>query len=290
MGRCKIDRASVNPPLVLLRSNCVLSVSQVDKPISDKSTPGKPKPSRNDPEPVQSIVNEKPKPKRPAPIDFAELLKIAEKKQFEPIVLEPKVKKTEPEQLMTKKQREELAKMERMRRERETRPKTAKPIPRIEKKVVAEKPKLAKDSKVVKKTVEADTERLKRERDEALRALQEKEAAFKVIEEKERLMRERDEALKKLKEIEEREARLKSSKPAVKSVQEVKKSAPKVEPSKQFPPKHVRRPEVGKTVREFPPKDVARPKVNGKNLPKKRKLFFKKLFLAQKMNVATDDR
>lgn len=140
-----------------------------------------------------------------------------------------------------------------MRKERENKPKIVKSVPRVEKKVVQ------KPSKVINKKIgESETEKLKRERDEALRVLQQKE----MEEEKKRLIRERDEALKKIKEMEEREARLKNAKPVVKN--EVKK---KIEPSKQFPPKHVRRPEAGKAVREFPPKDVARPK----SLPKKRK-------------------
>lgn len=53
----------------------------------------------------------KPKPKRPPPppMDFNQLLKIAEKKQFEPVVVETKKVEvtTEPERLMTKKQKRE---------------------------------------------------------------------------------------------------------------------------------------------------------------------------------------
>lgn len=48
----------------------------------------------------------KPKAPAPPPINFADLLKIAEKKQFEPIVIEQKVK--EEEKLLTKKQKKEM--------------------------------------------------------------------------------------------------------------------------------------------------------------------------------------
>ncbi|CAK9821552.1 Protein SPT2 homolog [Anthophora retusa] len=55
---------------------------------------------------------EKRKPKKramPPPIDFTELLKIAEKKQHEPIVIDVKPKNDEPERLLTKKQMKEYA-------------------------------------------------------------------------------------------------------------------------------------------------------------------------------------
>ncbi|KOC65384.1 Protein SPT2 like protein [Habropoda laboriosa] len=55
---------------------------------------------------------EKPKSKKramPPPIDFTELLKIAEKKQHEPIVIDIKPKNDEPERLLTKKQMKEYA-------------------------------------------------------------------------------------------------------------------------------------------------------------------------------------
>ncbi|KAK6626017.1 hypothetical protein RUM43_006321 [Polyplax serrata] len=73
---------------------------------------------------VQEQNKEKPKVKRPMPppVDFHELLKIAEQKQHEPIVFEPKVKKTqEPEVLMTKKQKLEHEKMQEWKRQRELR-------------------------------------------------------------------------------------------------------------------------------------------------------------------------
>lgn len=58
----------------------------------------------------------------PPPVDFHELLKIAEQKQHEPIVYEPKIKKPqEPEVLMTKKQKLEHEKMQEMKRQRELR-------------------------------------------------------------------------------------------------------------------------------------------------------------------------
>ncbi|XP_076297001.1 protein SPT2 homolog isoform X1 [Lasioglossum baleicum] len=72
--------------------------------------------------------DEKPKPKKrpmPPPMDFNELLKIAEKKQHEPIVIEVKPKVEEPERLMTKKQMKEYAKEKEWREKKEQRSKQA---------------------------------------------------------------------------------------------------------------------------------------------------------------------
>lgn len=69
----------------------------------------------------QKEEKEKPKKRKmaPPPIDFGELLKIAEKKQHETIVIEPKPKVEEPERLMTKKQMKEYAKEKEWREKRE---------------------------------------------------------------------------------------------------------------------------------------------------------------------------
>lgn len=66
---------------------------------------------------------EKPKPKiKAAPvINFNDLLKIAEKKQFEPIKVEPKKEKKEEERLLTKKQKREQEKEREYREQREKR-------------------------------------------------------------------------------------------------------------------------------------------------------------------------
>lgn len=72
--------------------------------------------------------DEKPKPKKkamPPPIDFSELLKIAEKKQHEPIVIEVKPKNEEPERLLTKKQMKEYAKEKEWRERKEQRSKVS---------------------------------------------------------------------------------------------------------------------------------------------------------------------
>lgn len=65
-----------------------------------------------------------PKPRKmaPPPMDFNELLKIAQKKQFEPVSkVEPKVIVEEPERPMTKKQREEYLKEMEYRKRKEER-------------------------------------------------------------------------------------------------------------------------------------------------------------------------
>ncbi|XP_012287262.1 protein SPT2 homolog isoform X2 [Orussus abietinus] len=85
---------------------------------------------------------EKPKPRKraplPPPMDFVELLKLAEKKQHEPIVLEakpkPKPKVEAPERLMTKKQKREYQRekesRERKREERGAGPEASRPPPK----------------------------------------------------------------------------------------------------------------------------------------------------------------
>lgn len=76
----------------------------------------------------------KPKVKRkgmPPPMDFGELLKIAEKKQHEPVVIEMKPKVEEPERLMTKKQRKEYILEKEARERREHREKTGELVPKV---------------------------------------------------------------------------------------------------------------------------------------------------------------
>ncbi|CAH0561240.1 unnamed protein product [Brassicogethes aeneus] len=90
-------------------------------------------------EPEKPQENVKPKPKnRPPPpsLNFAELLKIAEKKQFEPIVIEQKVDKDE--RLLTKKQRRELEEERILREKKELREK--------ERLMYAKKPKVGEKS------------------------------------------------------------------------------------------------------------------------------------------------
>ncbi|XP_017892003.1 protein SPT2 homolog [Ceratina calcarata] len=83
--------------------------------------------TQDNPEPKEEPVKEKPKeelkekkkkPSMPPPINFADLLKIAEKKQHEPIVIEVKPKVEEPERLLTKKQMKEYAKEKEWRERR----------------------------------------------------------------------------------------------------------------------------------------------------------------------------
>lgn len=60
--------------------------------------------------------------KPPAPaMDFQALLKLAEKKQFEPVVVETETKKKEPERLLTKKEKQELEERQKFMEERERR-------------------------------------------------------------------------------------------------------------------------------------------------------------------------
>ncbi|XP_055841278.1 protein SPT2 homolog [Episyrphus balteatus] len=65
------------------------------------------------------------KNKKPPPpvMDFQALLKLAEKKQFEPVVVEVEPKKKEPERLLTKKERKEQEERQKFMEERERRKK-----------------------------------------------------------------------------------------------------------------------------------------------------------------------
>lgn len=70
----------------------------------------------------------KPRPAAPPPLNFMDLLKLAEKKQFEPIVIEQKV--VEEDRPMTKKQKREFDK-EQAWRERKERGPVPKPVDKI---------------------------------------------------------------------------------------------------------------------------------------------------------------
>ncbi|XP_012225848.1 protein SPT2 homolog [Linepithema humile] len=70
---------------------------------------------------IKEDINEKPKQKKkplPPPMGFAELLKLAEKKQYEPVAIEAKPK-IEEERLMTKRQKEEYIQEKERRAQRE---------------------------------------------------------------------------------------------------------------------------------------------------------------------------
>lgn len=93
--------------------------------------------------------DEKPKSKKksiPPPIDFTELLKIAEKKQHEPIVIDVKPKNDEPERLMTKKQMKEYAKEKEWRERKEQRNKLGN-VNNKEASVVASKSNKTQDNR-----------------------------------------------------------------------------------------------------------------------------------------------
>uniref|UniRef100_A0A2H8THU8 Protein SPT2 homolog n=1 Tax=Melanaphis sacchari TaxID=742174 RepID=A0A2H8THU8_9HEMI len=85
----------------------------------------------------------KKRPTQPPPLNFQELLKIAEKKQYEPIIIE-KPKKEEPLPMMTKKERQKYLEEKRTEEIRQARrqgkslpiidkPKESKPVERIQK-------------------------------------------------------------------------------------------------------------------------------------------------------------
>ncbi|KAL1509293.1 hypothetical protein ABEB36_004055 [Hypothenemus hampei] len=79
----------------------------------------------------ESISKSKPKPSGPPPMSFMELLKVAEQKQFEPILIEEKPQ--EEERLYTKKQKKEIDREREWREKREQRQKDDKDKTRIPK-------------------------------------------------------------------------------------------------------------------------------------------------------------
>ncbi|XP_044748851.1 protein SPT2 homolog [Coccinella septempunctata] len=84
------------------------------------------------------------KPKMPPPMNFNELLKLAEKKQFEPIVIEKKSK--EDESPLTKKQRREMERMRvwQERKQERLKPDPSEPKQKINKEAETAKSKIAK--------------------------------------------------------------------------------------------------------------------------------------------------
>lgn len=79
-------------------------------------------PDKKPKEQEKTEKDEKPKLKKkplPPPMDFGELLKLAEKKQHEPVVIDVKPKVEEPERLMTKKQMKEYMKEKEWRERKE---------------------------------------------------------------------------------------------------------------------------------------------------------------------------
>ncbi|XP_044749774.1 protein SPT2 homolog [Coccinella septempunctata] len=84
------------------------------------------------------------KPKMPPPMNFNELLKLAEKKQFEPIVIEKKSK--EDESPLTKKQRREMERMRVLqeRKQERLKPDPSEPKQKINKEAETAKSKIAK--------------------------------------------------------------------------------------------------------------------------------------------------
>ncbi|KAG7210246.1 hypothetical protein KM043_011794 [Ampulex compressa] len=83
----------------------------------------------------------------PPPMDFGALLKLAEKKQHEPIVIEVKPKVEEPERLMTKRQMKEYMKEKEWRERKEQREKNPEANKKVESKKVDVKKPTVKQNK-----------------------------------------------------------------------------------------------------------------------------------------------
>ncbi|XP_050055808.1 protein SPT2 homolog [Aphis gossypii] len=87
----------------------------------------------------------KKRPSQPPPLNFQELLKIAEKKQYEPIIIE-KPKKEEPLPMMTKKERQKYLEEKRIEEIRQAR-RQGKPLP-----VTTDRPKEIKSVERIQKS------------------------------------------------------------------------------------------------------------------------------------------
>ncbi|XP_066591747.1 protein SPT2 homolog [Prorops nasuta] len=232
----------------------------------------------------EKFEDDKPKTKkkpslRPPPMDFSELLKLAEKKQHEPIIIETKPKVEEPERLMTKKQMKEYIKEKEWRERKEQRSRnpeiTTKPAStcdsnKLSKTVAAKTSKLmdkspvnALSNKVPKKVSEKPGTRNETMdkisltktlgRDELLEERKKIEAEKKKLEEMRRVIEEekRKLALDKNKKIED-----KKSSPGSQSLNKLSKSKElqKVSPTKDIKLKNSPAHDV--RVKQFPPPDV----------------------------------
>ncbi|XP_076750010.1 protein SPT2 homolog [Xylocopa sonorina] len=121
-----------------------LSIKDTEPEATEKSE----KDSKSDKDDKKE-KEDKPKAKKkpmPPPIDFTELLKIAEKKQYEPIVIDVKPKNEEPERLLTKKQMKEYAKEKEWRERKEQRSKLGNQNGTDRKVPVPNKPNKVQDS------------------------------------------------------------------------------------------------------------------------------------------------
>uniref|UniRef100_A0A1B0DBE8 SPT2 homolog N-terminal domain-containing protein n=1 Tax=Phlebotomus papatasi TaxID=29031 RepID=A0A1B0DBE8_PHLPP len=179
---------------------------------------------------------EKPKVKKPPPppVDFQSLLKLAEKKQFEPIEIVQEVKKKEPERPMTQKEKQEheerLAIIEaKKKRMLEAKNRANGKIPKVTAPV-------ASSSKVPPTPSTSRKPEPTREPKES-KAVAEKRPQKPIK-----------------KEIEKPSGVRKDSGSVTKKPQERPKPPSEPQKTREFPPKDVQK------TREFPPKDVQRPR------------------------------
>ncbi|XP_014358123.2 protein SPT2 homolog [Papilio machaon] len=180
-------------------------------------------PLKYEPEKKKDEKTEKPKIRKPAPppMDFNQLLKLAEKKKSEPIdvVAKKQISEPEPDRLMTKKQKkdyeDEMARRQRRQERIEAEKGASRKAPKDDKPVEREKkmdssgigriPKIgdknsANQRNENSKPLEREKERVPSDKEKAERLQREKERArlekHKAEREKERLDRERLEKLK----------------------------------------------------------------------------------------------
>ncbi|XP_076244264.1 protein SPT2 homolog [Calliopsis andreniformis] len=245
---------------------------------------------------------EKPKPKKksmPPPIDFSELLKIAEKKQHEPIIIDVKPKTEEPERLMTSRQMKEYAKEKEWRERKEQRSKivttnkegsstassksskpqdnrsttnlinkTSKSSEKLTTPSVSNKP-LPKTTgmPIPKKVVEKVTENKSIVNKPSVNKSSISKTSEKdiLLEERRKLEMERKKLEEMRQAIEDEKKKLKLSKIKIEDTKNVKpeKSAPKVKiPEKQIPPKSLKPKEpVTKVVKYGTPEMSNTPKI-----------------------------
>ncbi|XP_068627696.1 protein SPT2 homolog [Battus philenor] len=145
---------------------------------------------------------EKPKIRKPAPppMDFNQLLKLAEKKKCEPVDVAAKklVTEPEPDRLMTKKQKreyeEEMARRQRRQERIEAEKSGNRKVPKDEKPIEREKKPESSGFGRIPKLGDRRSENTKSSEREKERVLGDKEKADKLQREKERVKLERDKA------------------------------------------------------------------------------------------------
>ncbi|EFA13317.1 protein SPT2 homolog [Tribolium castaneum] len=205
----------------------------------------------------------KPKPAAPPPLNFNDLLKLAEKKQFEPIIIEQKPK--EEEKLFTKKQKKELE------REKEWRERKEGKLPPLEKPAGNKIPKVNNGDKAQALAKKNSTDLIKKSQ------VKVPEPTKKIVSNNQPIVDKKPvpsytkpgssslNKVKDLNDVRKREAPKSGGRDVVAPKKPQLELKPKQFPPKDLKPKQFPPPDVRR--KEFPPRDVKRkPLVNKRRI------------------------